>query len=40
MVEEGFYYTAGKVRNVPVTIGGTYMETRVAYRKYNKRRIE
>ena len=23
MVEEGFYYTAGKVRNVPVTIGGT-----------------
>ncbi len=23
MVEEGFYYTAGKVRNVPVMIGGT-----------------
>lgn len=23
MVEEGFYYTAGKVRNVSVTIGGT-----------------
>ena len=23
MVEEGFYYTAGKVRNSPVTIGGT-----------------
>lgn len=23
MVEEGFYYTAGKVRNVPLTIGGT-----------------
>lgn len=23
MVEEGFYYTAGKVRNVPVNIGGT-----------------
>lgn len=23
MVEEGFYYTAGKVRNIPVTIGGT-----------------
>ena len=23
MVEEGFYYTAGKVRNTPVTIGGT-----------------
>jgi len=23
MLEEGFYYTAGKVRNVPVTIGGT-----------------
>lgn len=23
MVEEGFYYTAGKVRNVPVSIGGT-----------------
>jgi len=23
MVEEGFYYTAGKLRNVPVTIGGT-----------------
>jgi len=23
MVEESFYYTAGKVRNVPVTIGGT-----------------
>ncbi len=23
IVEEGFYYSAGKVRNVPVTIGGT-----------------
>ncbi len=23
MVEEGFYYTAGKIRNVPVTISGT-----------------
>lgn len=23
LVEEGFYYTAGKVRNVPVSIGGT-----------------
>ena len=23
MVEEGFYYTAGKIRGVPVTIGGT-----------------
>ncbi len=23
IVEEGFYYTAGKLRNVPVTIGGT-----------------
>jgi len=23
MIEESFYYTAGKVRNVPVTIGGT-----------------
>lgn len=23
LVEEGFYYSAGKVRNVPVTIGGT-----------------
>ena len=23
MVEEGFYYSAGKLRNVPVTIGGT-----------------
>ena len=23
MVEEGFYYTAGKVRNVPINIGGT-----------------
>ena len=23
MVEEGFYYSAGKVRSVPVTIGGT-----------------
>lgn len=23
IVEEGFYYTAGKIRNVPVTIGGT-----------------
>lgn len=22
-VEEGFYYTAGKIRNIPVTIGGT-----------------
>lgn len=23
MLEEGFYYSAGKIRNVPVTIGGT-----------------
>ena len=23
MIEEGFYFSAGKVRNVPVTIGGT-----------------
>ena len=23
MVEEGFYYSAGKIRSVPVTIGGT-----------------
>ena len=23
LVEEGFYYTAGKIRNVPVSIGGT-----------------
>ena len=23
MVEEGFYYTAGKVRGIPVSIGGT-----------------
>ena len=23
LIEEGFYYTAGKLRNVPVTIGGT-----------------
>ena len=23
MVEEGFYYTAGKVRSIPVSIGGT-----------------
>ena len=23
MIEEGFYYTAGKIRNVPVSIGGT-----------------
>ena len=23
MVEEGFYYTAGKVRSTPVSIGGT-----------------
>lgn len=23
LVEEGFFYTAGKIRNVPVTIGGT-----------------
>ena len=23
MIEEGFYYSAGKVRTVPVTIGGT-----------------
>lgn len=25
-VEEGFYYSAGKIRNVPVTIGGTSWE--------------
>ena len=23
MIEEGFYYTAGRIRSVPVTIGGT-----------------
>ena len=26
MVEEGFYYSAGRIRNVPVTIGGTTWE--------------
>lgn len=40
MVEEGFYYTAGKVRNVPVTIGGTTWKPDLLIKSVIKEELE
>ena len=40
MVEEGFYYTAGKVRNVPVTIGGTSWQPALPVESVIKEELE
>lgn len=40
MVEEGFYYTAGKVRNVPVTIGGTTWKPNLPIESVIKEELE
>lgn len=40
MVEEGFYYTAGKIRNVPVTIGGTTWKPELPIESVIKEEIE
>ena len=40
MVEEGFYYSAGKVRNVPVTIGGTTWKPDLPIESVIKEEIE
>ena len=40
LVEEGFYYTAGKVRNVPVTIGGTKWQPELPIESVIKENLE
>ena len=40
MVEEGFYYSAGKVRNVPVTIGGTTWKPNLPIESVIKEELE
>lgn len=40
MVEEGFYYTAGKVRNTPVTIGGTTWKPELPIESIIKEELE
>ena len=40
MVEEGFYYSAGKVRNVPVTIGGTTWKLELPIESIIKEELE
>ena len=40
MVEEGFYYTAGKIRNVPVTIGGTTWKPELPIESVIKEELE
>ena len=40
MVEEGFYYTAGKVRSVPVTIGGTKWSPEIPIESVIKEELE
>lgn len=40
MVEEGFYYSAGKVRNVPVTIGGTTWKPELPIESVIKEELE
>lgn len=40
MVEEGFYYSAGKVRNVPVTIGGTKWKPNLPIESVIKEELE
>ncbi|MBQ9266919.1 MAG: Fic family protein [Clostridia bacterium] len=40
LVEEGFYYTAGKVRNVPITIGGTKWQPELPIESVIKENLE
>ena len=40
MVEGGFYYTAGKIRNVPVTIGGTTWKPDIPIESVIKEELE
>lgn len=40
MVEEGFYYSAGKIRNVPVTIGGTTWKSDLPIESVIKEELE
>ena len=40
LVEEGFYYTAGKIRNVPVTIGGTNWKPELPIESIIKEELE
>lgn len=40
LVEEGFYYSAGKVRNVPVTIGGTTWKPELPIESVIKEELE
>ena len=40
LVEEGFYYTAGKIRNVPVTIGGTKWTPEIPIESVIKEELE
>lgn len=40
IVEEGFYYTAGKVRSTPVTIGGTSWKTDLPIESIIKEELE
>lgn len=40
MVEEGFYYSAGKIRNVPVTIGGTKWQPELPIESVIKEELE
>ena len=40
MVEEGFYYSAGKIRNVPVTIGGTIWKPELPIESVIKEELE
>ena len=40
MIEEGFYYSAGKVRTVPVTIGGTKWKPELPIESIIKKELE
>ncbi len=40
IVEEGFYYSAGKIRNVPVTIGGTIWQPSLPIESVIKEELE
>ena len=40
MIEEGFYYSAGKIRNVPVTIGGTTWKPELPIESIVKEELE
>ena len=40
IIEEGFYYSAGKIRNVPVTIGGTTWKPDVPIESVIKEQLE